>query len=49
MKSHPRAMAVQCTQEYLGSAMIVPMVIAFSLTILLFGFESGSGERTKSM
>ena len=23
--------------------MIVPMVIAFSLTILLFGFESGRG------
>ena len=29
--------------------MIVPMVIAFSLTILLFGFESDSEERTKSM
>ena len=29
--------------------MIVPMVIAFSLTILLFGFRIGFGERTKSI
>jgi hypothetical protein len=47
-KFHSRATALQFQVVSLD-VMMIPTLIALSLTVLLFGFESSSPERTKSI